>query len=259
MHGSRMVVSTSFHLPRRARGQVLATVRGDHHRVLHPQVEPLLRDAHLRIHRKHDARLQRAPAVVADVMHRHPHRMGQVVWELKRAPRGALVNGVGERRAVQVRGHRLCRLAVNHVVGAAGPDARQQRLVVGAHEAVQGTLGVAVGAVHRPYAGDVGGVVVVVGRAVDQQQIAVGQRRVIGVVVPVPGVGAAGDDRMIGGAARAADPIVVLQHAGELILHHSRRRGAHTGGQRVRADRARLAQHRHFLLILDQPHLVEHR
>ena len=99
----------------------------------------------------------------------------------------------------------------------------------------------------------------VVGGAVQQHQVAVRKRCVVGVVVPVPGVGAAGDDRMVGGAARTADPVVVLQHAGELVLHHPRRRGAHAGGQRVRADRPRRAQRRHLLLVLDQPHFVQYR
>ena len=135
------------------------------------------------------------------------------------------------------------------------------RLVDGAvlrfqHQFVQGALRRAVAAVDRPGAGDVGGVTLELGAGIDQQQVAVAQRRVVGAVVQDAGIGAAADDGFVA-RHRMVAVEGVDQFGGNHRLAGTGPGRAHRAQVRLGGDLRRLRHHPQFGARLEQAQVVQ--
>ncbi len=106
------------------------------------------------------------------------------------------------------------------------------------HKAVELTLHVVVNASHGPHAGDVAGIVVVVGSAIDQHQVSGAKLGVVGVVVAVPGMVAARHDGPVRHVERAVVEVGVAHDGVELMLAHAGTSRAHRLVQTAGAEGA---------------------
>ena len=138
-------------------------------------------------------------------------------------------------------------------------DRRHQRLVQLQVDRVELALARREPAVGREDARDVGLVVLVVGRVVELDEVAVLQRRRVLVVVRVVGVRAGGDEREV----RRAVGAVLLEHelgvGLQLVLVHARPRVAHRFHDAEAGDARRLADDGDLPRALDGAQRVEDR
>ena len=116
--------------------------------------------------------------------------------------------------------------------GLARADQVEQQQMVVDDEAVQLALPRFVSSAHGPHAADVAGVASAIGGVIHQHQFAGHQGAIVAVVVHVPDVGAAGDDRPVAAAGGAVELVDVLGDGAELPFEQARRGGAHGLGDR---------------------------
>ena len=113
------------------------------------------------------------------------------------------------------------------------------------HQFVQGALRCAVAAVDRPGAGDVGGITLELGAGIDQQQVTVAQRCIVGAVMQDAGIGTAADDGLVT-RHRMAGVEGVDQFRGDHRLAGTRACRAHRAQVRLGGDLRRLRHHPQF-------------
>ena len=118
------------------------------------------------------------------------------------------------------------RRVVRFVPGIAGPDLFDGRGLRREDDFVYLALGGGEALAYRERARDVRGVAGELAAGVDQHQVAGVQRRIVRHVVQHAGIGAAGDDRPVGGEFRAVAAELVQQLGLELELEASRACGA---------------------------------
>ena len=174
-------------------------------------------------------------------------------------PGRALVLGLRELRRGEQPVHLRLGVLLDGAGRGAGADGLQDRAVAAQVEAVQLALPGAEAAVHREHPGDVAHVVADVGREVHEQQLAVLHLPLARVVVRVPGVARARDQRVIRLALRAVAVVDELGHRVQLVLPDAGHGGAHglLDAQACQArgplDEGDLAR------ALDEPQLVQRR
>ena len=126
----------------------------------------------------------------------------------------------------QAFGQRLHRGRVHRLVRHARPRLRQRRRLRRADHVVQRALFLAEAPVRGERAGDVRGVAAMLGAGVDQHQVSVADRRVVGDVVQHAGVGARADDATVGrNRVRAAE--LALEFGLQFVFAHARAHCAH--------------------------------
>ena len=141
-------------------------------------------------------------------------------------------------------------------VGDAGLRLRQRGGLRRTDQVVQRALLLAEAAVDRERAGDVGRIAAVFGAGIDQHQVAVVGRRIVGAVVQHAGIAAGADDAAVGRFG-----IVLAEHALDLglqfVLAHAGTHRAHRGFVRAHADVGGALHQLQFVAVLEQSHLVE--
>ena len=169
-----------------------------------------------------------------------------------------LVERSGEKLQVEhaLREH-ANRRVVRLVPGIAGLHFADRRELRREHHLVGVALRRAEPAVHREAARHVRGVTVELAASVDQQQVAVAQRRIVEDVVQHAGIRPPGDDRPVRGELRAAAPELVQQLGFDLVLVASRARRLHRAPVRAGGDARRAPHHRELVRVLDQAHVVD--
>ena len=145
------------------------------------------------------------------------------------------------------------------VKGRVRPAHVDDGLVCREHDLVHRSLRRAERPVDREGPGHVGGEVPVLGAGIDEQQVAIGQRRGVLDVVQDDGVVAAGHDRAVADALRIELREDVLQHRLQLPLGPARCGEAHGFEVGDGTDAAGLPERIDLGGRLDQPQLVEDR
>ena len=124
------------------------------------------------------------------------------------------------------------------------------------HHFVRRTLDISEPAVHGEGARDVGGIAAVLAAGVDQQQVAVSQRRFVLAVVEDAAVGTATDDRQVGDVRIGAVELVT-DLSGDLVLEHVRPAMSHGPPMGRTGDGGRMTHLRDLGSALVEPHLVQ--
>ena len=154
-------------------------------------------------------------------------------------------------------GQDLHRRVVHVVHGSAGRHRVDGRFLRREHQRVHVALRAGEPAVDGKGAGDVGGVELVLGACVDEEQIAVPQPVGVAGVVQRARVRAAGHDGGIGRGAAPRPGELVEQLRLDLVLAHPRTADTHGALVGGGADPRRLRHHADLRLALEQPHLVD--
>ena len=132
-------------------------------------------------------------------------------------------------------------------------------LLRGQHDVVQLALRRREAAARREGAGDVGRVAVEFAGGVDQDQVAVLGNRVAGRVVQHAGIRAGRDDRRVSRRLRAEFAERVEQLGFEFVLAHAGMARGHRAAMRLRGNLSGAAHDGEFVVVLEEPHLVEQR
>ncbi|MCY1291369.1 hypothetical protein D9M70_405550 [compost metagenome] len=148
---------------------------------------------------------------------------------------------------------------MRHVVGHAGAGFGDRGFLRRHHQVIQLALRGRKASRHREGAGDVRSVAVELAAGVDQAQVAILQLGRAGAVVQHAGIGAGGDDRVVGHALRAVAAELIEQLGFEVVFAQARARGLHRAHMGPGGDFARAAHDGQFARVLEQPHLVKHR
>ena len=109
------------------------------------------------------------------------------------------------------------------------------------HDLVHGALLGCVAAVDRIGTRDVGGVIAIFAARIHQQQIAIVEACVVGVIMQYAGIGAAADDRVVGNV-RAVAVELMQQFSHHFVFHATRATEAHAAHVCTGRDRAGAAQ-----------------
>ncbi len=149
------------------------------------------------------------------------------------------------------------RRVVRHVVGHAGAGLGDGGFLRGHHQIVQLALGRREAAGDGEGAGDVGSIAVELAAGVDQAQVAVAQLGGAGAVMQHAGIGAGGDDRVIGDALRAVAAEFVEQLGFQVVLAQPFTRRAHGAHMGLGRDLGGAAHGDNLAGVLEQAHLVE--
>src|SRR5262245_9604067 len=129
----------------------------------------------------------------------------------------------------------------------------------GEHELVDLLLRAAEPAVYGNRAREVRGIAIQLAARIDQQEISVREPRAVLAIMQDAGIGAAGDDRRIGGVLRSAAAKLVEQLGFYFVFASTGACCAHRALVRDRRYRGCAAHHRELAVILDEAHLVEQR
>ena len=142
---------------------------------------------------------------------------------------------------------------------ASRANLRDGRVLRGEYQLVDLALRAAEAPVHREGARDVRGIAVELAAGIDQQQIAVAQRRIVEYVVQHAGIGAPRHDRRVGGKLRAAAAEFIQQLGLDLVLVASGPHGLHGPAVRRGGDARRAPHDRLLVRVLHHAHVVDQR
>ena len=141
-----------------------------------------------------------------------------------------------------------------HVAGA---DVMEDRLVEAQIEAIQLPLPLIELTVDRPLPGEVSAVVADIGAEIQEDEVTVLHAALTGMVVGPPGIGARGDQRVVGLSLGA---IAVVDEAGEtvdLVFHQARLGGAHRLDDCLPGKLGRSADESDLTRALDEAQTVQ--
>ncbi len=140
---------------------------------------------------------------------------------------------------------------------ATGGDVVERRHVGFQHQFVDRLLLGAEAAIGGEGTGDVAGVAVDLAAGIDQDQVAVLDRRIVLAVVQDAGVASGGDDRAVGRHLRPALAELVFQLGFQVVLEQPRPAHLHRPDVRPGGDLGGVAHDLHFVGALVQPLVVQ--